>query len=253
MRKDHYSRRDFIKQSVVAGVAAPFAGKSLFTEKREKKAKSALMVWGGWDGHRPKQSVELFAPFLEENGFDVEISNTLDSYLDEENMNSKDLIVQIFTMSTEEEESKKVRGLRQAVRNGVGLAGWHGGLGDAFRRIPEYQFMIGGQWVSHPGGQVDYEVNIVDSDDPIIKGLTDFKVRSEQYYMHVDPLNEVLATTTFNGEHASWIDGAVMPVAWKKVYGKGRVFFSSLGHNPSVYDIPQAKRMMERGMLWASR
>jgi type 1 glutamine amidotransferase len=246
------SRRDFIKRSVLLGAAAPFVGKDLFVGKSEKTKKSVLIVWGGWDGHEPKQCVDIFTPWLEERGFDVEISNTLDSYLDTENLKSKDLIVQAVTMSPEKEESKRVGGLLNAVRNGVGIAGWHGGLGDSFREIPEYQFMVGGQWVAHPGGAVHYEVNIIDHDDPITRGLSDFKMSSEQYYMHVDPLNEVLATTTFSGEHALWIEGAVMPVVWKKMYGKGRVFYSSLGHVSKDFDVPEALEIMKRGMLWAS-
>ena len=135
-----------------------------------------------------------------------------------------------------------------------GIAGWHGGLVDAFRSVTEYQYMIGGQWVAHPGNEtVEYEVNIIDHDDPITRGLSDFKIRSEQYYMHVDPVNEVLATTTFTGEHDPLIEGVVMPVVWKKMYRKGRVFFSSVGHSPKDFDIPQSMEIMKRGMLWASR
>ena len=251
MGKNQCSRRDFIKQSVLVGAAAPFIGKNLFADKREKTKKSVLIVWGGWDGHEPKQCVDIFAPWLEEQGFDVEISNTLDSYLDEENLNSKDLIIQTITMSPEKGESERIKRLCKAVRNGVGIAGWHGGLGDSFRNIPEYQFMIGGQWVAHPGGEVDYQVNIVDRDDPITRGLSDFEMFSEQYYMHVDPINKVLATATFNGEHAPWIEGVVMPVVWKKMYGKGRVFYSSLGHVAKNFKVPEALEIMKRGMLWA--
>ncbi len=251
MGKNHWSRRDFIKRSVLVGAAAPLIGKNLFNDKRDKVKKSVLIVWGGWDGHEPKQCADIFAPWLEEQGFDVEISNTLDSYLDEKNLKSKDLIVQTVTMSPEQEESKRIEGLLKAVRNGVGLAGWHGGLGDSYREIPEYQFMVGGQWVAHPGGEVHYEVNIIDHEDPITRGLSDFKMFSEQYYMHVDPLNEVLAATTFNGEHAPWIEGVVMPVVWKKMYGKGRVFYSSLGHKAKDFDVPEALEIMKRGMLWA--
>ena len=58
-----------------------------------------------------------------------------------------------------------------------------------------------------------------------MQGITDFDYPSEQYYMHVDPANEVLATTTFSGEHAPWIEGVVMPVVWKRRYGEGRVFY----------------------------
>lgn len=251
MRKTQYSRRDFIKQSVLAGTTAPFIAKELFSAKRVKEKKSVLIVWGGWDGHEPKQCVDIFAPWLEKKGFDVEISNSLDSYLDGDNLNSKDLIIQTFTMSQEKEDSKRIGGLLKAVRNGVGIAGWHGGLGDSFREIPEYQFMVGGQWVAHPGGEISYEVNVIDRDDPITKGISDFKMLSEQYYMHVDPLNEVLATTTFSGEHAPWIEGVIMPVVWKKMYGKGRVFYSSLGHKAKDFEVPEALEIMKRGMLWA--
>ena len=111
--------------------------------------------------------------------------------------------------------------------------------------------MFGCQCVSQPGFIIDYTVNIIDHDDPITKGLKDFKVKSEQYYMHVDPINEVLATTTFNDKHAYWIDGVTMPVVWKKKYGKGKVFYTSLGHTRDVFDIPEAWTILQRGIKWA--
>ena len=216
-----------------------------------QKTKKALIVWGGWEGHEPKQCVDIFAPWLEKQGFEVEISHTLDSYLDAEKLKSLDLIVQVYTMASI--TGAQERGLLEAVKSGVGLAGWHGGLADSFRSNTEYQFMVGGQWVAHPGGIIDYEVNITDHEDPITAGLSDFKMNSEQYYMHVDPINEVLATTTFSRDHAPWIDGVVMPVVWKKMYGKGRVFYTSLGHVAKDFDVPQARTIVQRGMLWAAR
>lgn len=215
-----------------------------------KENKSALFVWGGWEGHEPKKCVDIFAPWLEQQGFKVEISNTLDSYLDLEKLKSLDLIVQVYTMSSITPQQE--RGLLEAVKSGVGLAGWHGGLADAFRSNTEYEFMVGGQWVAHPGGIIDYEVKIVDRQDPITADLSDFKMHSEQYYMHVDPVNEVLAVTTFSGEYAPWIKGVVMPVVWKKIYGKGRIFYTSLGHVASDFDVPQAREIVKRGMLWAA-
>ncbi len=222
----------------------------LHAETPAPNARKALVVWGGWDGHEPKQCVDIFAPWLEQQGFEVDISNSLDSYLDTEKLKQLDLIVQVFTMAqiTPEQE----RGLLEAVKSGVGLAGWHGGLADSFRNNTGYQFMVGGQWVAHPGGVIDYEVNITDHEDPITRGLSDFQMHSEQYYLHVDPLNEVLATTTFSGRHAPWIDGAVMPVVWKKMYGQGRVFYTSLGHVAKDFDVPQAREIVRRGMLWAA-
>jgi type 1 glutamine amidotransferase len=222
----------------------------LSAEAPAPEAKKVLVVWGGWDGHEPKQCVDIFAPWLEKQGFSVEVSDTLDAYLDVEKLKGLDLIVQAFTMSKITPEQAKA--LLDAVRSGVGLAGWHGGLADSFRDNTEYQFMVGGQWVAHPGGVIDYEVNITDHEDPITRGLGDFKMHSEQYYMHVDPMNEVLAATTFSGEHAPWIEGAVMPVVWKKTYGKGRVFYTSLGHVAKDFDVPQARKILQRGMLWAA-
>ncbi|MHB0876380.1 MAG: ThuA domain-containing protein [Anaerolineae bacterium] len=213
--------------------------------------KKALMVWGGWDGHEPKQCVDVFAPLLAAAGYDVEVSDSLDSYLDRDKMMALDLIVPVWTMGTITPPQEK--GLLEAIAGGVGVGGWHGGMGDAFRQNTEYQFMVGGQWVAHPGGVIDYEVNIIDHDDPITRGLSDFKMHSEQYYMHVDPGNQVLATTTFNTPVAPWVNGTVMPVAWKRMWGKGRVFYSSLGHVAKDFDVPEAREIQRRGLLWASK
>ena len=213
--------------------------------------KSALFVCGGWEGHEPKKCAAVFAPVLQENGYEVEISTTLDTYLDREKMRSLDLVIPIWTMG--EITDQQEEGLRGAVESGVGLAGWHGGMADSFRHSINYQFMVGGQWVAHPGKIIDYEVNIIDHEDPITSGLEDFSMHSEQYYMHVDPSNEVLATTTFSGEHIPWIEGNIVPVVWKRQWGEGRVFYCSLGHVAKDFDVPEAKEIVKRGMLWASR
>jgi uncharacterized protein len=213
--------------------------------------RKALMVWGGWEGHEPRQCVEIFAPLLEEAGFDVEIHTTLDIYTDENKMRSFDLISQVYTMSQISKEQEK--GLLATIKAGTGFAGWHGGMADAFRNNTEYQFMVGGQWVAHPGNIIDYEVNIINHEDPITAGLDDFKMHSEQYYMHVDPNNEVLATTTFGGEYAPWIEGTVMPVVWKRRWGEGKIFYSSLGHVARDFDVPEAREITRRGLIWASR
>ncbi len=210
----------------------------------------ALMVWGGWDGHEPKQCVDIFEPFLKEQDFEVRVSDTLDVYLEEDYMKSLALVVPVWTMGTITGEQEG--GLLSAIEGGVNIAGWHGGMGDSYRNNVNYQFMVGGQWVAHPGGVIDYTVNITDHDDPITKGLDDFDMNSEQYYMHTDPGNEVLATTTFTGEHTAWIDGTVMPVIWKRVWGKGRVFYTSLGHVAKDFDVPEALTIVKRGMMWAA-
>ncbi|MGC9345009.1 MAG: ThuA domain-containing protein [Bacteroidales bacterium] len=214
------------------------------------EGKKVVFVWGGWEGHEPEKCRDIFVPWMRSEGAEVKVFDNLDCYTDSVLMSETDLIVQIWTMGKIEKEQEK--GLLDAVKRGVGIAGWHGGLGDAFRNNTEYQFMVGGQWVAHPGGVIDYEVNITDKKDPVTKGLKDFDMHSEQYYMHVDPNVKVLAMTTFNGDHAPWIDGAVMPVVWKKTYGEGRVFYSSLGHVATDFDVPEALEIMKRGIRWSA-
>jgi uncharacterized protein len=210
----------------------------------------ALIVWGGWSGHEPEQCAAIVAGMLEDEGFNVSVETSTRTFADP-GLADLSLIVPIYTMSKIEKD--EVANLSGAVRGGVGLAGFHGGMGDAFREAVEYQFMCGGQWVAHPGNIIDYRVNVARPEDPIMRGIEDFDYRSEQYYMHVDPSNEVLATTTFSGEHAPWIEGVVMPVVWKRRHGRGRVFYSSLGHVAKEFDVPEMRTILQRGMVWAAK
>lgn len=212
--------------------------------------REALIVWGGWGGHEPERCAGIVAAMLEDEGFNVEIESTTEAFADPD-IRALSLIVPIVTMSTIAKGD--LDNLCAAIAGGVGLAGYHGGMGDAFRKEPAYQFMCGGQWVAHPGNIIDYRVTITRPDDPIMAGIGDFDYRSEQYYMHVDPSNEVLATTTFTGRHCSWIAGVVMPVVWKRRYGEGRVFYSSLGHVAAEFAVPQMATILRRGLLWAAR
>ena len=212
--------------------------------------REALIVWCGWSGHEPEQCASIIANMLEEEGFKVYVENSTEAFADPA-LSDMSLVVPICTMSKIEKE--ELSNLTSAVRGGVGLAGYHGGMCDAFREAVEYQFMCGGQWVAHPGNIIDYRVNITRPDDPIMAGIGDFDYHSEQYYMHVDPSNEVLATTTFSGEHAYWIEGVVMPVVWKRRHGEGRVFYSSLGHVAKEFEVPEMSTILKRGMLWAAR
>ena len=210
--------------------------------------REALIVWGGWSGHEPQECAHIIRDMLEEDGFKVYLENSTEAFADP-SIHDLSLIVPIVTMSKIEKE--EVKNLAEAIESGVGIAGYHGGAGDSFRESVEYQFIIGGQWVAHPGNIIDYTVNITRHDDPIMEGITDFPYTSEQYYMHVDPSNEVLATTTFTGDHAYWIDGVVMPVVWKRKYGKGRVFYSSLGHAAETWDNRDVEQMYFEAIKWA--
>jgi type 1 glutamine amidotransferase len=248
------SRRSFILESSAVTAAAMIApavlGRKVFDSGNSPlNGKKVLFVWGGWMGHEPDKCRDIFVPWMKSEGAEVTVSDTLEAYTRYNLKNDFDLIIQAWTMGTIEGNQEKA--LLEAVKSGTGVAGWHGGLGDSFRNNTEYQFMVGGQWVAHPGGVIDYRVNIVDHKDPVTKGLEDFDMHSEQYYVHIDPNVKVLATTTFTDKNADWIGGNVVPVAWKKFYGKGRVFYSSLGHIASDFNIPQALEIQKRGILWA--
>ena len=212
--------------------------------------REAMIVWGGWAGHEPEAGANAVRGLLEAEGFTVRVETSTRAFADPA-IAELSLIVPIITMARIEKD--ELANLERAVRGGVGLGGYHGGMGDAFREAPDYQFMVGGQWVAHPGNVIDYRVNVTRPDDPVMAGIGDFDYRSEQYYMHVDPANEVLATTTFNGDHAAWIDGVVMPVVWKRKHGEGRVFYSSLGHVAKEFEVPQMRTILQRGLAWAAR
>jgi hypothetical protein len=186
----------------------------------------------------------LLAGALQNLAFSVDVSDTL-SVFEDENLARYSVIIPIFTMSAI--SKLQLASLLSAVKGGVGLAGCHGGMCDAFRNETEYQFMTGGQWVAHPGndGRL-YTVNICD-DNPITQGIRDFEVRSEKYYMHVDPAIRVHATTSFED-----YDNTLMPVTWTKRYDLGRVFYCSLGHQANIVAMPEVMAMMTRGIRWAA-
>lgn len=210
----------------------------------------ALIVRGGWAGHEPVACTELFRGFLEQNGFTLRTAEDLAVYADRDALAAADLIVQCWTRGrlTGEQEN----GLVERVREGAGFAGWHGGVLATAYEAARYQYMIGGRFLFHPGGIIDYTVDIA-RDHPITTGLTSYPVRTEQYYCHVDPGLTVLATTTFDGGHGEpGTAGVVMPVAWTREFGRGRVFVSTLGHSPDDFATPSTRTLTERGLLWAA-
>lgn len=217
----------------------------------------ALIVWGGWEGHEPEPVARLFEELLVGEGFQVEVTNSLARFEDDDDLQRLGLIVPIVTMSRI--EPAQTQGVSRAVAEfGVGLAGCHGGMCDSFREDTDWQFMTGGQWVAHPGNDnVRYRIRI-DRDQPheITKSIEDFDVVSEQYYLHVDPGNAVLAYTEFpHPDHPGLHSGnpCKMPQVWTRNWGRGRVFYSALGHSRAVLEEPSPKELMRRGFLWATR
>lgn len=230
----------------------------------------AMLLVGGWEGHKPKEFSDWARTLLEGEGFQVAIHEDLDVLTDSSAMDSIDLIVPIWSSARSSHQPEfgnmdrdQEAGLLRAISNGCGIGGWHGHMGDAFRDHPTYHFLIGGQFVAHPPGWpdnpvpsddfVDYDVTICRPDDPIVSGIRSFRLHSEQYYMLTDPSNEVLATTTFSGDHLWWIEGTVIPVVWKRRWNRGRVFYCSIGHTVDDLRVPQVEEIIRRGLNWAAR
>tara|TARA_B100000575_G_scaffold292399_1_gene300640 strand:+ start:682 stop:1410 length:729 start_codon:yes stop_codon:yes gene_type:complete len=215
------------------------------------EGKKILVVYGGWAGHQPKYFANKISNWLKIQNANVILADSTSIYTNEKLMSELDLVVQHITMS--KITDNQLNGLLKAVKNGTGLAGCHGGLGDSFRNNTEYQYMIGGQFVKHPGGQVNYTVNIKNRKDSITRGIKDFNIFSEQYYMHVDPALDILATTTFSEKYDPWIKGVIIPVVWKKKYGRGKIFYNSIGHSKQDYNIPEVWTLIKRGVVWATK
>ncbi|SDU63046.1 ThuA domain-containing protein [Jiangella alkaliphila] len=227
----------------------------------------ALVVRGGWAGHAPVESTDLFVPFLRDAGFDVRVAESLDAYADAAAMAATDLVVQCWTMG--EISTEQLAGLTAAVRAGTGFGGWHGGIVDAFRSSSDYLHLVGGQFATHPsrpaeqcvpGAQENnylrHRVEIVPerADHPIVAGLTDFELETEQYWVLTDGYSDVLATTNHPARpDQPWRRPVTCPAVWTREWGAGRVFVATPGHQPDVLADPNVRTIVERGLLWAAR
>ena len=226
----------------------------------------ALVVRGGWPGHQPVRSTELFLPFLERHGYAVRVEESPEIYADAAAMAGFDLIVQCVTMS--EIGRDQVAGLRAAVAAGTGFTGWHGGIADSFRASADYLQLVGGQFATHPGKEpgecagdetdnfLPYRVDLtaLGREHPVTAGLTDFDLHTEQYWVLHDDLIDVLATTTHPVRPwHPWHRPITSPVVWTRLWGAGRIVVSTPGHSPEVLEDPNVRTIIERGMLWATR
>lgn len=232
--------------------------------------RKAVLFLGGWEGHDPTAFGDWCAELLRNEGFEVVMYDTLAPLEEPQELADVDLIVPIWSSARSSHQPEfgnmtksQEDGLLALIAAGCGIGGWHGHMGDAFRDRPTYHFLIGGQFAAHPPGwpdnpvptddYVNYDVTITQVEHPIVSGIDSFRLDSEQYYMLVDPSNDVLATTTFSGEHLWWIEGTTIPVVWTRRWDKGRVFYCSIGHTLDDLKVPQVAKIVRRGLVWAAR
>ena len=245
---DYYLKPIKIKKVLLVFLILILSNNLNFSQSLENK--NILVVWGGWKGHQPKVFADNVIKWLKSQNAKITESNNLEVYDNYDSLTKFDLIIQSVTLS--DISNNQADNLVKAINNGVGIAGAHGGLTDSFRTKTNYQFMIGGQFVAHPGGKVNFEVNMLN--DQLTQGLNNIEIFTEQYYMHFDPNIEIIANTIFDNKFYPWIDGVIMPFAWKKKYGKGKVFYISIGHDPNEFiRYPDGWKLLTRGFIWACR
>jgi len=210
-------------------------------------SQKALIFHGGWPGHSPELVANRFKDSLQSHGYAVELREGVEFLDDDAAVREFDLLIPCITMAELSPEREAT--LSQVIQEGVGIAGAHG-AGDAFRGALTYAQIMGGQFVSHPYVG-EYTVRVTKPESPLVGDMPEtFAYDSEQYYLHVDPGNEVLLATDYD------FDGKTinMPVAWNKHWGQGSVFYCALGHNPDEYDVhPYVWDFIVKGALWAAR
>lgn len=207
--------------------------------------KRALLLYGGWEGHQPEQIAKFAADSLLQ-GLEIACSRDL-GLLNADTLSDISLLVPIWTFGNLTDS--QLHALLAAVTDGMGVVSWHG-VASSFLKSRSHKFMLGGQFVGHPGGdKVTYRVELL-ANDPIVEGLEDFTVTSEQHYLLIDP---AIAMTSIVGPDMEWVEGVRMPVAWTRSWGKGRIFYCSLGHTQDVLEIPQVLEMLRRAVNWAAK
>ena len=216
---------------------------------------NVLYLYGGWPGHYPYDIAAWSRDLFDELDFDVEESQ--DIFTLDRDLSGYDLIVLGWNnaLTTEDLSDSQEKNLLDAVAAGTGVAAWHGAAA-AFRASLKYHFLLGGDFIEHPGGEAypqPYRVTITDRDHEVTADVEDFDVASEQYYMHADPNNHVLAETVFTGEHLPWLEGLRSPVSWVRDWGTGRVFYHSIGHTPADLANPNIRRLTKQGLRYAAR
>lgn len=167
------------------------------------------------------------------------VDNDLNA-LKAERLRPYDLVVFYWTLGELNEEQK--RGLMNFVAAGKGFATFHSGA-DSFRGDPDYRAFVGGYFVGHPAYR-QYQVSVTEEKSPITAGIEEFLITDEQYFTDYDPRVKVLANALYRGK--PW------PVIWTKDWGKGRVFYSALGHDSKACQQEMFKRTLLRGAQWAA-
>ena len=144
------------------------------------------------------------------------------------------------------------------VRSGGGFLGVHSAT-DTFYTWPDYLDLIGGYFNGHPWHQ-GVTIEVVDADDPLVAFLgnslqitdeiyqiSDFDYGGSRVLLRLDPGSVDLGKDGVHRRFYGW------PLAWTRFYGSGRVFYTALGHEPSVWQDARYQQLLNNAILWSMR
>jgi type 1 glutamine amidotransferase len=144
------------------------------------------------------------------------------------------------------------------VRSGHGFLGVHSAT-DTFYTWPDYLDLVGGYFNGHPWHQA-VTVEVADPTDPLVAFLgnslqiedeiyqiSDFDHRGSHVLLRLDPGSVDIGKTGVHQRFYGW------PLAWRRSYGQGRVFYTALGHEASVWQDPRYQRILTNAIRWSMR
>jgi len=192
-------------------------------------------------GHDWKGNFAILQPILEKTGdFEISASNDMDE-LKADSIKKYNLIL-FYGSGLNFKNPEQEKGLIEFVKGGGAFAGIHSAT-DSFKNSEAYWQMIGGRFKGHGGGK--FWTRIVDKEHAITKGLEDFEIQDETYSHNY--------AKGFEPHSLVKIDRGAeqQSMGWCHEFGKGRVFYTSLGHGREAWVNPHFQRLAVRGLYWA--
>ena len=229
----------------------------------------AVLVFNKTSGFRHEEAIpaadRVFSELAAENGWDVFVTDDAVVH-DAENLDSFQLVIW-NNVSGDVLTHQQRASLRRWLESGGGWMGVHGSGGDLSYGWDWYvDTLIGTQFHGHTLDPMfqDAELLVVDTSQPLTAHLhSPWRVPAEEWYAFAsNPRSkgyEILLTIDKDsyitkGEIApGWTDNMTgeHPQVWRHCPGKGRAFYSAIGHQPETYELPEYRELLNRAMRWA--
>ena len=235
-----------------------FSGPGRAWGKTPKSGKLLYMTLSKGYHHK---SVEPSEPILKAMGeksgaFQVTVTQDVGAFTRENLKNYA--AVMFYTTGELPFTDEEKRALVDFLKSGHGFIGVHSAT-DTLYEWDVYNQIIGGHFDGHPWHQL-VTVNVVDPDSKLVSGLgKSFQITDEIYQIkqfqasgtHVlltlDPTSVDLTKPSVHKNDYGW------PICWTRMFGKGRVYYNSLGHEDAVWNDPRYQDMLLKAIKWVMR